>query len=107
MSSRAQVWTTVVLLSFTTAAIKGVGPFLLGTRDIPKRLLPVVVLLPSALVTALVVAELFEPTDHGVTADAARIVGVAAALAAILLRLPLGAVLVVAAVAAAGFRALT
>lgn len=107
MSSRAQAWVTIVLLFLTTVAIKGVGPFLLGTRDMPKRLLPVVVLLPSALVTALVVAELFEATDHGVTADAGRIVGVAAALAAILLRLPLGGVLVVAAVAAAAFRALT
>ena len=107
MTGTARAWATVALLCLTTMAIKGVGPFLLGTRDIPKRLLPVVVLLPSALVTALVVAALFEATDGGVTADAAAMVGVAAALAAILLRLPLGAVLAVAAVAAAAFRALT
>jgi hypothetical protein len=106
MSGTARAWVTIALLCLTTATIKAVGPFLLGT-DIPKRLLPVVILLPSALVTGLVVAELFEATDHGMTVDAARIVGLTAALAAILLRLPLGGVLVAAAVAAAAFRALT
>jgi hypothetical protein len=106
MSGNARAWATVLLLCLTTAVIKAVGPFLLGT-DIPKRLLPVVILLPSALVTALVVAELFEATDQGMTVDAARVVGLAAALAAILVRLPLGGVLVAAAVAAAAFRALT
>jgi hypothetical protein len=100
-------WVTIVALALVTIAIKGIGPFLLGTREIPSRLLPVVILLPSALVTALVVSAVVERTDSGMTVDVAQVVGVAVAAIALLLRLPLVVVLIVAVVVTAGFRALT
>jgi branched-subunit amino acid transport protein len=103
----SQVWITILLLSAVTIAIKGIGPFLLGSRDIPSRLLPVVVLLPAALVTALVASALVERTPDGMTVNLARLVGVAVAAAALLFRLPLGVVLGAAVVTAAAFRALT
>ena len=102
-----EVWVTIVALALVTIAIKGIGPFLLGTREIPSRLLPVVILLPSALVTALVVSAVVERTDSGMTVDVAQVVGIAVAAIALLLRLPLVVVLTVAVVVTAGFRALT
>jgi hypothetical protein len=106
MTSATSVWITIVLLAVVTIAIKGIGPFLLGARDIPKRLLPVVILLPAALVTALVVSAIVERTPNGMTIDAARVLGIAVAAGALFLRLPLGVVLVAAVIATAGFRAL-
>ena len=102
-----EVWVTIVALALVTIAIKGIGPFLLGTQEIPSRLLPVVILLPSALVTALVVSAVVERTDFGMTVDVAQVVGIAVAVIALLLRLPLVVVLIVAVVVTAGFRALT
>ncbi|HJY24117.1 MAG TPA: AzlD domain-containing protein [Actinomycetes bacterium] len=102
-----EVWVTIVALALVTIAIKGIGPFLLGTHEIPSRLLPVVVLLPSALVTALVVSAVVERTDSGMIVDVAQVVGIAVAAVALLLRLPLVVVLIVAVVVTAGFRALT
>jgi branched-subunit amino acid transport protein len=107
MIRATQVWATIILLSLATLVLKGLGPFLLGARGIPKRLLPVVVLLPSALVTALVISAVVQPTSAGISVDAARIVGLAVAMIAILFRLPLSLVLAAAALAAAGFRVLT
>jgi branched-subunit amino acid transport protein len=107
MIRATQVWATIILLCLATLVMKGLGPFLLGARGIPKRLLPVVVLLPSALVTALVVSAVVQPTSAGTSVDVARIVGLAVALIAVLFRLPLILVLAAAALAAAGFRLLT
>lgn len=102
-----QVWVTIVALALVTIVIKGIGPFLLGAREIPNRLLPVVILLPSALVTALVVSAIVERTPSGMTVDVAQVVGIAVAGIALLLRLPLVVVLIAAVVVTAGFRALT
>lgn len=102
-----EVWVTIVALALVTIAIKGIGPFLLGTREIPSGLLPVVILLPSALVTALVVSAVVERTPSGMTVDVAQVAGIAVAAIALLLRLPLVVVLMAAVVVTAGFRALT
>jgi branched-subunit amino acid transport protein len=107
MTSATSVWITIVVLAVVTITIKGIGPFLLGTRDIPERLLPVVVLLPAALVTALVASAIVERTPSGMTIDVARVMGIAVAAIALLFRLPLGVVLIAAVGATAGFRALT
>jgi hypothetical protein len=107
MIRATQVWATIILLSIATLVLKGVGPFLLGARAIPKRLLPVVVLLPAALVTALIVNAVVEPSSAGISVDPALIVGLAVAMIALLVRLPLALVLAAAALAAAGFRLLT
>lgn len=101
MRDGATVWLTIGLLSLATFAIKGAGPFLLG-RDIPDHLRPVVALLPTALVAGIVMVAVVLPGDGGGwDTDAARLVGLGFAAAALVLRLPLAVVLVGAAVATA------
>lgn len=103
-----QVWLTIALLAGATFVIKGAGPFLLGRREIPTRLLPLVVLLPSALLTGLVVAALFQQAPDGaLTFDVPLVVGVAGAALALALRLPLVLVLATAVLVTALLRAMT
>lgn len=102
-----QTWTTIAVLAVVTFTIKGLGPALLGQREIPKRLLPVVVLLPPALLTGLVVAgTLPRSADGGLDLDPALLGGVGVAVVALLLRLPLVVVLLGAVVTTALVRAL-
>lgn len=49
------VWTTIALVALVTFAIKGVGPALLGDRELPAAFTRVVLLLAPALLAALVV----------------------------------------------------
>jgi len=49
------VWTTIALVAAVTFAIKGVGPAVLGDRDLPASFTRVVLLLAPALLAALVV----------------------------------------------------
>ncbi len=59
------VWPTIVLVAVTTFAIKGVGPAVLGERELPPAFTRVVLLLAPALLTALVVTS--------AAADASRV----------------------------------
>lgn len=58
------VWQVIGACALVTAAIKGVGPFALGGRDLPPRLVGVVALLAPALLTALVVTQAFADGDR-------------------------------------------
>ena len=49
------VWAVVLLSAVTTLLTKGVGPAATGTRELPAPAVRVVVLLSSALLSALVV----------------------------------------------------
>jgi branched-subunit amino acid transport protein len=49
------VWTTIALVALVTFTIKGIGPALLGDRDLPDGFSRVVLLLAPALLAALVV----------------------------------------------------
>jgi branched-subunit amino acid transport protein len=53
--SSGTVWSLVALCALVTALIKGVGPALVGARELPPPLTRVVALLASALLAALVV----------------------------------------------------
>jgi len=99
------VWTTIVALALGTMAIKAVGPVALGGREPPPRAAAVIALVAPALLAALVVYETVVSEDGGVELDA-RLVGVAAAALALVLRLPLLAVVGLAALATAVTRAL-
>jgi Branched-chain amino acid transport protein (AzlD) len=99
-------WPTIALLALGTIAIKAAGPVAFGSRQLPPRLAGVIVLLAPALLAALVAVETFGGPPHELVLSA-RVVGVAAAGAATLLRLPLGIVVVVAAAATALARALS
>jgi branched-subunit amino acid transport protein len=97
-------WATVLLLGLGTVALKGLGPVLLGGRALPARLEAVLVLLPPAVLAALVVTQTV--ADGEQLAVDARVAGVAAAAVAIAARAPILLVVVVAAAVTAGCRAL-
>ncbi|MEO8510819.1 MAG: AzlD domain-containing protein [Chloroflexota bacterium] len=88
-------WAVVIGVGLATIAIKAAGPVLLGGRPLPARLVGVVALLAPALLAALV-ASLTLAIGTTLTVDA-RILGVGAALVALLLRVPTLGVVVIAA----------
>lgn len=99
------VWIVVVALFFGTAAMKAVGPVAFGGRSLSGRSAAVVGLVAPAILGALVVYETFSAGGPGLQVDA-RIVGLAGAALAIALRLPLIAVVLVAALATGLARAI-
>ena len=99
------VWIAIGVLTVVCFAIKAVGPVALGGRDLPRSAERLIVLLPAALLSALVVVQTFA-SGRELVLDA-RAAGVAAALVAVALRASVLVVLLVAALTAAGVRALT
>ena len=98
------VWIAIAVLTVVCFAIKAVGPVALGGRDLPRAAERLIVLLPAALLSALVVVQTFA-SGRELVLDA-RAAGVAAALVAVALRASVLVVLLVAALTAAGLRAL-
>jgi branched-subunit amino acid transport protein len=99
------VWIAVGVLTVICFVIKAVGPVALGGRDLPRWAERLIVLLPAALLSALVVVQTF--ADGKALVLDARAAGLAAAFVAVALRASVLIVLLVAAVTAAGLRALT
>jgi branched-subunit amino acid transport protein len=99
------VWVTVGVLAVATAAIKAAGPVLLGGRELPAAAMGVISLLAPALLGALVVTQTFAGKGQHVVVDA-RVAGVAAAAVALWLRASMLVAMIVAALVAAGVRAL-
>ena len=99
------VWIAIGVLIVVCFVIKAVGPVALGGRDLPRWAERLIVLLPAALLSALVVVQTF--ADGKALVLDARAAGVAAAVVAVLLRASLLVVLLVAALTAAGLRALS
>jgi uncharacterized membrane protein len=94
-----EAWLIVLAVGGGTMAIKAAGPVLLGGRPLPDRLRAVVALLAPALLAALVATTTF--ADGQALVLDARVIGLGAAVIALLLRAPVLVVVVVAAVAAA------
>lgn len=99
------VWIVVLLVGGGTILLKSVGPVLLGGREIPAPIAGIVDLLAPALLAALVVTQVAGGGEREVVADA-RLIGLGAAVVALLVRAPLLLVVVVAAAATALTRAL-
>jgi branched-subunit amino acid transport protein len=99
------VWTAIVALTAICFAIKATGPVALGGRELPRALERLIILLPAALLSALVVVQTFS-SGRELVLDA-RAAGLAAAVVAVALRASVLVVLLVAAVTTAGLRALT
>jgi branched-subunit amino acid transport protein len=99
------VWIAIGVLTVVCFVIKATGPVALGGRDLPPAAERLIVLLPAALLSALVVVQTFA-SGRELVLDA-RVAGVAAAIVAIALRASVLVVLLVAALTAAGLRALT
>jgi len=92
-------WLVVLAIGIGTIVIKASGPVLLGGRPLPKRVQGVVALLAPALLSALVATNTFG-SGQTLVADA-RVIGVAVAALAIMLRAPILLVVIVAAASAA------
>jgi len=94
------VWISVVAIGLATFAIRAAGPLLLARRTPPPRAQAALEHLAPALLAALVVTQAVGGDNGGFAVDA-RLAGLAAGAAALLLRAPLLAVIAVAAVTAA------
>jgi uncharacterized membrane protein len=97
------LWVTIVAVAIANAAIKAVGPVLVGGRDLPPRIVSVIALLAPALLTALVITETFSEDRHYVLDEKA--VGVAVAGVALALRAPVLLAVALAALTTALIRA--
>jgi branched-subunit amino acid transport protein len=97
-------WIAILLLAAGTIAIKAVGPVTLGGDALPPRLEGVVSRLAPSLLAALVVVDTFGTSERTLVIDETA-VGLAAAAVALALRLPMFAVVVIAAVTTATVRA--
>ena len=98
-------WTVVATVGAATIALKSVGPVLLGGRPLPEHLTGIVGLLAPALLAALVVTQVVGGDEELVLDE--RLVGLGAAIVAILLRAPLLVVVIVAAASTELVRAVT
>jgi branched-subunit amino acid transport protein len=99
----SDVWIVVALVGAATIALKGLGPVALGGRRLPRALSAVLFLLAPALLAALVVTQAVGG-DRELVLDE-RLLGLGAATVAIALRVPLLAVVVIAAAVTALARA--
>ena len=97
-------WIAVAAVGVATIAIKAAGPLAFAERPLPRPLAVLMPLLAPSLLAALVVSQTLAD-GRALTVDA-RAAGVAAAIAALLLRAPLLVVLAAAAGVAAAARAL-
>jgi uncharacterized membrane protein len=101
----SSAWIVIIALALAAAALKLIGPLLLGGRSLPPEAMNIVELLASALLAALVIVETFGK-GRALTVDA-RALGAAFAVVALLRRAPLMVVVLGAAAVAAITRALT
>lgn len=101
----ASVWALVVLTGAFTIALKGAGPALLGGEPLPDQAQRLVALLAPTLLAALVATQVFAEGQRLVVD--ARLAGVAAAAVALWLRMPVLAVVVIAAAMTAAVRLFT
>ena len=99
-SRMSAVWISVVVVGLATIAIKAAGPLLLARRTPPPRAQAALEHLAPALLAALVVTQALGGDNGGFTVDA-RLAGLAAGAAALVLRAPLLVVITAAAVTAA------
>jgi branched-subunit amino acid transport protein len=102
---KQDVWIAIGVMTVVSFCIKAAGPVALGGRDLPRWAERLIVLLPAALLSALVVVQTV--ADGKVLVLDARAAGLAAALVAVALRASVLIVLLLAAVTAAGLRAVT
>jgi hypothetical protein len=93
-------WIVIGVLCAGTAGLKAIGPVTLGGRTPPERAISVITLVAPAILTSLVVYETLSNSHAGLTIDA-RAVGLGVGGAAALARLPMIAIVALAAAATA------
>jgi branched-subunit amino acid transport protein len=82
-----RIWTCIAAMAMISFAIKAAGPALLGARPLPERVRSVIALLAPVLLVALVTTELLG--SRWTAVDPRVVIGVAAAAAARLCRMPM------------------
>jgi branched-subunit amino acid transport protein len=80
------LWVAIVGVALASAAIKAMGPVLVGDKELPPSANALIALLAPALLTALVVTETFGADGHLVLDE--RAIGVGVAALALALRAP-------------------
>ena len=80
------LWVAILGVALASAAIKAMGPVLVGGKELPPSAGAVIALLAPALLTALVVTETFGEDGHLILDE--RAVGVGVAALALALRAP-------------------
>ena len=98
------VWIAIGVMTVISFAIKAVGPVALGGRELPPAAERLIVLMPAALLSALVMVQTFAHS-RDLVLDA-RAAGLVAAIVALALRASVLVVLLTAALVTAGVRAL-
>jgi branched-subunit amino acid transport protein len=98
------VWASIGLAAVAVFVAKAAGPVLLVGRELPAAVRRALVLLPAALLAALVVTQTF--ADGRALVLDARAAGLAVAMLALLARRGLLTVLLLATLTTAGLRAL-
>jgi branched-subunit amino acid transport protein len=96
-------WLAILVLTAGTVAIKALGPVALGGRELPESMSGVVARLAPSLLAALVVVDIFGGGERTIAVDESAI-GLLAAAGALALRLPIVAVVAIAAVVTAATR---
>lgn len=99
----SDAWILVLAVGLATVGLKATGPLLLGGRQLPAPVLGVVGLMAPALLAALIATNTLA-SGQQLVVDA-RLLGVAAAGVAVLLRAPVIVVVAVAAIVTAVARA--
>ncbi len=99
-----EVWVVIGVMTVISFAIKAAGPVALAGRELPRAAERLIVLLPAALLTALVIVQTF--ADETELVVDARAGGVAVAILAVALRASMVLVLLAAALTTAGIRTL-
>jgi Branched-chain amino acid transport protein (AzlD) len=98
-------WVLIAVLCAGTVGLKAIGPATLGGRTPPERAISVIALVAPAILASLVMYETLSDFHSGLTIDA-RIVGLGVGVVAALARLPMIAIVVLAAAATALVRSL-
>jgi branched chain amino acid efflux pump len=101
----SDTWAVVVVVGVCTIAFKAMGPVVLGGRELPAAVRGIVALLAPTLLAALVVVSMFAGSGE-IVVEAGMVVGMAAAVVALVLRAPIIVVVGVAALGAALVRLL-
>jgi branched-subunit amino acid transport protein len=97
-----RIWLGVVVVALLSAVLKGIGPAVLGRRQLPSQVRFTIALLPSVVLAALIVSTIAGPRWTG--ADPAILAGLAAAAAAWALKAPMMAAVIVAVMVSAVVR---
>ena len=98
-------WTLVVALAATAYGFKVLGMVVIGDRSLPPVLFRCLALIPAALISAIVVRDVFS-SGANLAIDRARVAGVGIAVVLAWRRAPLIAVIIAGATVAALVRLL-